>query len=81
MKLTHLVKLTPAQVAEAFCELDDDGQAQVFVHVAKIAEGWTDTNMPRGWQWHAVGRHLRTCECSTEAAREVVTAIAEGMEP
>jgi hypothetical protein len=24
-------KLTPAEIADAFCELDDEGQAQVFI--------------------------------------------------
>jgi hypothetical protein len=70
------IAVTPERVAEMFASLDDDGQAQVFVEVAKIAALWTDTNMD---QWSAVGAHLRDCECSTDGAREIVERIAFGI--
>lgn len=30
-------------------------------------------------KWHAVGRHLATCACSTYEAREMVRDIASGL--
>lgn len=75
MKLDVSIRLTPKQVAEAFCDLDDEAQAQVFIEVAAIAATWTSCTFP---QWLAVGKHLRTCECSTQEARDLVADIAEG---
>ncbi len=78
MKLTNVdLNLTPAQLAELFCQLVDDDQAQFFVEVGKIAAGWTCATM----QWHRVGRHLRDCECSTVDGRAVIEEIADGMKP
>jgi hypothetical protein len=74
--LQHTITLTPAQVAEAFCDLDDEGQAQVFIEVARVESAWPPGNFQ---QWQAVGRHLRDCSCSSEEAREIVSGIAEGM--
>lgn len=79
---TH-IRLTPAQVAEALCELNDEEQAQVFIETAKIATGWANLPgliMPTGWQWFKVGRHLRECACATPDAREIVREMYEGME-
>jgi hypothetical protein len=82
MKLTVERKLTPAEVAQAFCELDDDQMAQVFVEAAKIEATWSGPGfMGPGWQWYAVGRHLRTCSCSTEDARDMVREIAKAIDP
>lgn len=77
-KLTFDRKLTPLEIAEAFCELDDEQQAQVFIDVARIASGWTAANgsYGAGWQWFTIGRHLKTCSCSTDEAREMVREIA-----
>lgn len=73
---------TPQGVAELFCSLDDDAQAQVFVHIGRIMDGW-----PRGYcgvakhtQCYSIGNHLRTCTCSTESAREVVRLIYDAMQ-
>lgn len=73
----------PEALAESFCELDDDAQAQFFVHVARLMATW-----PRNiygadaaeWQANAIGRHLATCECSTEAARDFVRTVHLAME-
>lgn len=71
------VELSIEQGAAWFSELDDDSQAKFFVEVARIAEGWThNSNM----QWWLLGGHLRNCSCSTEAARDMIRTIAEGME-
>lgn len=77
MKLGIDIALTPAQVAEAFCDLNDEDQAQVFVEIAKIASAWPGG--VTGTQFFMVGRHLRDCECSTEEARDVVREIASGL--
>lgn len=77
VQLSAQVDLTPRQIAEAFAELGDEEQAQVFIEVAAIAEGWEHQNMD---QWYAVGRHLVTCSCSTEAARELVRRLARGVQ-
>lgn len=74
MKLSLDVKLTPAQLAEAFCDLDDELQAQFFIEVARIASTWAPGNF---MQWHSVGRHLRDCPCSTLEAVDLVREIAE----
>jgi hypothetical protein len=77
MKVTVDIALTVEQLAEIFCGLDDDTQARFFVECAKIASSWE----PHIDQFYAVGRHLRTCSCSTEAARELVRRIAAGIVP
>jgi hypothetical protein len=77
MKLTLTIKLTPAQLAEAFCEMDDEDQAQVFIEAARIARGW---DAPPAVQWSRVGGHLRTCSCSSADARALVRGLADGLE-
>lgn len=77
MKFTVDVPLTVEQLAEAFAGLNDERQAQFFVEVARIVETWPGGS---GMQWWGVGRHLRTCECSTEEARDLVREIASAMD-
>ena len=76
MKLQVDLTLSVEQLAQAFCELDDERQAQFFVEVGKIAETWDGSTFP---QWLLVGRHLKECECSTDKAREIVLDIADGV--
>ena len=76
MKLSMDVQLTPMQLAEAFCEMSDERQAQFFIDVARISATWSGG---AGMQWFSVGRHLRNCECSTEEARDLVMEIAEAV--
>jgi len=75
------IQLTVADLAAAFCELDDDSQARFFVECARIGRTFEQSaNSPgRGdlWQWSAIGRHLATCTCATDGAREMVRIIAE----
>lgn len=79
MKIEVQLDLTPAQLAQAFCDLDDEQQAQFFIDAARIArETW---EAPATFlQWREVGKHLATCACSTDDARELVRDIAEGMD-
>lgn len=75
--VTQEVDIDLDLLAKCFAHLDDDSQAQFFVKVAAIAEkdyGSPDT------QWWYVGRHLRTCECSTEGGRDVIRTIYNAME-
>ncbi len=74
------IKLTPRQLAEAFCEMNDEQQAQVFIEAAAIAQQWKG-DFGSGWQWWLVGRHLLTCGCSNDDARELVQEIARGATP
>lgn len=76
MKTTVDIDLTPRQLAEAFAELMDEAQAQFFIEVAAIAQGWDG---PAGYQWALVGGHLATCACSTQAARDMVRDLADGI--
>jgi hypothetical protein len=65
-------------LAEAFCDLDDELQAEFFVEVAAIARQW-----PAGgasMQFWRIGRHLATCPCATDAARELVHDLAAGVD-
>lgn len=75
VELTLNVDLTPHQLAVAFADMGDESQAQFFIELAEIAARWEPGNVD---QWYAVGRHLVTCGCSTDAARDLVHRIAEG---
>jgi len=78
IELTVKVQLTPRQIAEAFCSLYDEGQAQFFIECAAIAKGWDRNGVTTGGdsQWLAAGGHLRTCKCSTPEAREMIASIS-----
>src|ERR1700730_17711730 len=77
VKVSAEISVTPQILAEAFCGMDDEAQAQVFIEVARIAkERWEPDGGNIGMQWAALCRHLRTCACSTEEAREMVATIA-----
>lgn len=78
---TLQIGLTMPLVAGWFCGLNDEQQADFFIEVARQAQEW-----PGGpgaghhtIQWWQVGNHLRTCECSTEDARDMIRALASGM--
>lgn len=75
-EVTAEIRVTPRIIAEMFAELDDDGQAKVFVELAHIEGAWDGCTID---QWHAVGRHLRDCDCSTSSARRIIRRIHEGM--
>ena len=74
MKLTVDLTLTPAQLAEQFCDYDDEAQAQFFIEIARIIK--TCDNAGGTIHWLSVGRHLSTCTCSTQDARDLVYEMA-----
>jgi hypothetical protein len=63
--------------AKWFSGLTDDEMCKFFVAVAAEAESWDGSP---GTMWHYVGRHLRTCECATEPARDLIRGIHYAME-
>lgn len=78
MKLTVETTLEPRQLAELFCALTDEEQAQFFIEAASVARE-TFTPMGPWWQWTKVGEHLRDCTCSTDDGRQMVRDIADGI--
>ena len=79
-KLRALEKeiVTPRAIAELFCDLDDEKQAQFFIECGEIMKTWKGGGRPL--QACLIGSHLRTCACSTFEARELVREIAEAIE-
>lgn len=70
------ITLDTETAAQWFCGLTDEGQADFFIEVAKQAQSWERYHAD---QWWYVGRHLRTCSCSTDDAREVVRSLYSGL--
>jgi hypothetical protein len=75
--ITTEIDLSIETGAKWFAGLDDDQQCRFLVEVARIAVGWPDG---ADHQWHALGGHLRSCECSTKDAREMIKSWAYFME-
>lgn len=65
-----------ALLQQVFAELTDDAQAQFLCIAAGVLGEVPGVIDRQGWR---IGRHLTTCECSTEAGREFVRSIATGM--
>lgn len=63
----------PTALAELFCALDDDNQAQFFAEVARIMDTWNGQPDSYGssWQIHAIAEHMKTCTCAGGGARWV----------
>lgn len=80
MKVEVDINLTPAMLAEAFCDMNDEEQAQVFIEIARIASATWQPGGVYGMQLYSVGRHLRDCTCSSEEARAVIREIASGID-
>lgn len=70
------IEIDIALMAEWFAGLDDERQADFFIEVSRIAKAWPGY---QGNQWYLVGRHLKTCECSTFEARDMIEHIACGL--
>jgi hypothetical protein len=52
------------------------------VYVARIMSTWDGFGSASAYmQASFIGRHLATCECSTEEARELIRNIADAMVP
>ena len=82
MRVQAEVEMNPRMLAEAFCELGDEHQAQFFIECAAIAAEWTDARGNPSWpssQWYSVGAHLRNCTCSSDDARDMVDTIARAV--
>ena len=78
MDVTVYLRLSVRQIAQAFCKLDDDEQAKFLVCVGDIMKAWGAGKLET--QCFNIGRHLVNCACSTQEARDVVQAMANGME-
>lgn len=77
IKSEATVEVSVRLLAEIFCGLDDEAQAQFFIEAAAVSAEWRTTGgLGADWQWYTVGRHLKTCSCSTEEARDMVREIA-----
>lgn len=70
------VALDMSLAADWFCELNDEQQADFFIEVARRSSRWVRDHTN---QWWLVGRHLGTCDCSTEEARDMVKALHDGL--
>jgi len=75
MKITVEAEFTPLMLAEAFCDMNDEDQAQSFIEVTALMGRWGPGK--RSMQAHYIGEHLRVCACSNEATRDFVQEIAE----
>ena len=80
MKVEVGIALTPTMLAEAFCEMNDEEQAQVFIEIARIATSLWQPGGIYGMQLWSVGRHLRDCACSSHEARDLIREIASGID-
>lgn len=73
IRVTTDIELDIETAAKWFAGLDDDQMCRFLVAVAAEAEKYPSN--PDN-QWYYLGGHLRNCECSTDAAREMVKAWA-----
>lgn len=64
-------------LAEQFAAMGDDAQAQFLCKAAERLRAAGDGAAER--QGYFVGRHLATCDCSTDAGRELILAIHAGL--
>lgn len=69
-------KKVARELAKQFCELCDEAQAEFFIEAAEIGQEWDRDHTN---QWFVVGRHLETCICATEEAREMIKALRAGL--
>lgn len=74
--VTTEAEVTPEALARLFCEMDDDAQAQFFVHVARLMAEWDRPGAADDQIWY-IATHLHECECSTPAAREWIRDLAQ----
>jgi hypothetical protein len=63
------IELDVKIAAKWFANLTDDDMAQFLIEVANEAQKYPSD--PDN-QWYYLGGHLRNCECSTDAARDMV---------
>lgn len=75
--VTTEIDLSIEAAAKWFAALSDDDMCAFLVAVAKEANSYPSD--PDN-QWYYLGGHLRNCDCSTEAAREMVRRWAYWMD-
>jgi hypothetical protein len=75
--VTTDIELDVETAAKWFASLDDDQMCKFLVAVAEEAKSYSSN--PDN-QWYYLGGHLRSCECSTNEAREMVKAWAYWIE-
>ena len=61
------------RLARLFADMDDDQQAKFFVEAAAIMSDWKAGMSAT--QAYYIGRHLRTCTCSSSEARQFIADI------
>jgi hypothetical protein len=79
MKITADFQLTTQQLAELFCQLADEEQAQFFIECGRIAATWSQSPYGADTQWREVGKHLQVCACSTDEARGMIEELHYGL--
>lgn len=77
LKTEVVAELTPEILAAAFCSMNDEEQADFFIHCDRIARA-TWGHAP-DLQWQYIGGHLKNCKCSTPGARDMVDNIHHAM--
>jgi len=75
--LTIRVTVDVDYLAEQVAALSDDAQAQLL---CKVAARLTGTPNGIEMQGFYIGRHLATCECSTDEGRDLVRAIVASLD-
>ena len=77
ISVTTEIDLNIETAAKWFASLDDDQMCRFLVAVAREAKSF---NGGADNQWYYLGGHLRSCECSTDDAREMIRSWAYWME-
>ena len=77
VEITTQINLDIETAAKWFASLDDDQMCRFLVAVAKEAESFSGN---ADNQWYYLGGHLKSCECSTESAREMIRKWVYWME-
>jgi hypothetical protein len=66
--------------AQWFANITDDDQARFFVAVCEEAKKWKKGGLGPNHQWFQIGSHLKNCECSSEAARDMIREMYNGLQ-
>lgn len=74
------IGLEISDIADAFAAMTDDEQARFFVLVAQRFGEHTEHGGVPGMQTYAIGRHLATCDCANNDAREFLREIVSAMD-
>ncbi len=72
------MEFTVREIAELWCAMSDDGQAQFFEEAAKVMRAWESPGAS-AMQPLYIGHHLRDCGCISDDARELVADIYRHM--